>query len=266
MTIGVSGPFSRQLLADIARYQVAGHARDGAGRRADQMMGYLNRNIRIWVDADKLVATGVDGHRHHVGAQEAARRPCPAAQLDTGGRAFDVRVMGEAPDLETLRNIVVRSGSGSPVRLQDVALVQDGFEDVTTLARSNGAPVQAMGILKQPGSNAVGVAKRGARARSANLQKTLPAGHEARRHLRHHRLHQGVGQRDRHRARARGAAHRARLLAVPRLALVDDERALRDPDVAARDHRGPLLRAASRSTRSRCSGCRSRSGSSSTTR
>ena len=24
-----------------------------------QMMGYLDRNIRIWVDAEKLVATGV---------------------------------------------------------------------------------------------------------------------------------------------------------------------------------------------------------------
>ena len=71
--------------------------------------------------------------------------------------AFDVRVVGEAPDLATLRNIVIRNTGFNPVRLKDVALVEDGFQDVTSLARSNGATVQAMGILKQPGSNAVGV-------------------------------------------------------------------------------------------------------------
>ncbi len=61
------------------------------------------------------------------------------------------------------------------MRVQDVALVEDGFVDVTSYARSNGAPVQAMGILKQPGSNAVGVAK-AVTAAIGNLQKTLPPG------------------------------------------------------------------------------------------
>src|SRR5262249_23085435 len=61
------------------------------------------------------------------------------------------------------------------ILLGDVALVQDGFEDVTSVARSNGTPVQAMGILKQPGSNAVAVAK-AVRETLADVQKTLPDG------------------------------------------------------------------------------------------
>ena len=43
--------------------------------------------------------------------------------------------------------------------LDPADLVEDGFQDVTNVARANGQTVQAMGILKQPGSNAVGVAK-----------------------------------------------------------------------------------------------------------
>ncbi len=99
----------------------------------------------------------------------------PGGELDNGGMAFDVRVVGEAADLATLRNIVVRNAGLSSVRLGDVALVEDGFQDVTNLARANGETVQAMGILKQPGSNAVGVAN-AVRASIANVQKTLPPG------------------------------------------------------------------------------------------
>ena len=72
------------------------------------MMGYLDRNIRIWVDAEKLVATGVTVSDITL-ALKKQHVTMPGGQLDNGGVAFDVRVVGEAPDLETLRNIVVRN-------------------------------------------------------------------------------------------------------------------------------------------------------------
>jgi hydrophobe/amphiphile efflux-1 (HAE1) family protein len=174
LTIGVSGPYSRQLLADVARYQVEDMLETVPGVGQVTMMGYLDRNIRIWVDAEKLVATGttVTDVTQALAKQHISM---PGGELDNGGLAFDVRVVGEAADLATLRNIPVRSVGINPVRLSDVALVEDGFQDVTTLARANGATVQAMGILKQPGSNAVGVAK-AVRASLDKLQKTLPAG------------------------------------------------------------------------------------------
>lgn len=174
LQIGISGPFARQLLADIARYQIADRLQTIPGVGQVTMSGYLDRNVRIWIDADKLVATGVTVTditsalaRQHV--------TTPGGQMNDGKRALDVRVLGEAADLETLRKIVVRTVNGLPVRLSDVALVQDGFEDVTSIARSNGLPVQAMGVLKQPGSNAVAVA-RAIREAMDEVQKTLPDG------------------------------------------------------------------------------------------
>ncbi len=174
MTIGISGPFSRQLLADVARYQVQDMLETIPGVGQITTMGYLDRNVRIWVDADKLVATGVTV-TDITSALQKQHVSVPGGELDTGGLAFDVRVLGEAADLSTLRRIVVRNSPTMPVRLQDVALVEDGFQDVTGYARSNGETVQAMGILKQPGSNAVGVAN-AVRASLGNLQKTLPPG------------------------------------------------------------------------------------------
>jgi multidrug efflux pump len=174
MTIGLSGPFSRQLLADIARYQVEDMLETIPGVGQITTMGYLDRNIRFWIDADKLVATGVTV-TDVMSALQKQHVNLPGGALDSGGREFDVRVIGEAPDLETLRNIVVRSAGSATVRVRDVALVEDGFVDITSYARSNGSPVQGLGVLKQPGSNAVGVAK-AVTAAIGGLQKTLPPG------------------------------------------------------------------------------------------
>jgi hydrophobe/amphiphile efflux-1 (HAE1) family protein len=177
MTIGVSGPFSRQLLADVARYQVQDMLETIPGVGQIQTMGYVDRNIRVWVDADRLVAMGVTV-TDVISALQKQHITVPGGALEAGGRQFDVRVLGEAPDLETLRNIAVRSSGTTTIRVRDVALVEDGFVDITNYARDDGVTVQAMGILKQPGSNAVSVAKAVTKA-LGDLQKTLPPGMKA---------------------------------------------------------------------------------------
>jgi hydrophobe/amphiphile efflux-1 (HAE1) family protein len=174
ITIGVSGAFARQLLADVARYQVqdALATLDGVGQV--QMMGYLDRAVRIWVDADKLIATSTTV-TDITNALKQQHVTSSGGQMTNGQKAIDIRVMGEAADLETLRQIVIKKTGTSVTRLGDVALVQDGFEDETSKARMNGVPVQAMGILKQPGSNAVAVAN-AVRKACDDIQKTLPPG------------------------------------------------------------------------------------------
>ena len=176
MWLGLAGPFSRQLLADTARYVVKEKLQTVPGVGEVTMGGYLDRNVRIWVDAAELDARGVSV----VDVSDALRREhveLPAGRLETTGREVNVRVLGEALDLETLRNLVVREVDGATVYLKDVALVEDGFEDVRRMARVNGAPAQGLGIKKQRGSNAVAVA-RGVKAVVADLQATLPEGME----------------------------------------------------------------------------------------
>ncbi|MCW5805105.1 MAG: efflux RND transporter permease subunit [Deltaproteobacteria bacterium] len=174
ITVGVSGPFSRQLLADVARYQLAAAMQtiDGVGQV--QMTGYLDRAIRIWVDAKKLVATNVTVS-DITAALRAQHVTSSGGQMQNGQRAIDVRVIGEAADLATLRQIVVKRVGSTLIRLGDVALVQDGFVDVSSVARMNGTPVQGMGILKQPGSNAVTVAH-AVRRVCEEVQAQLPPG------------------------------------------------------------------------------------------
>jgi multidrug efflux pump len=178
ITVGVSGPFARQLLADVARYQLedAMTTIDGVGQV--QMMGYLDRAVRIWVDADKLVATNTVV-TDITAALKVQHVTSSGGQMTNGQKAIDIRVLGEAADLDTIRNIVIKKVGTSIIHLGDVALVQDGFEDESSKARvvdvveGISAPVQAMGILKAPGSNAVQVAKE-VRAKLDEIQQQLP--------------------------------------------------------------------------------------------
>jgi hydrophobe/amphiphile efflux-1 (HAE1) family protein len=86
-----------------------------------------------------------------------------------------LRLLGEALDLDALKKLVVRKVTDTPVYLEDVALVEDGFADVTTLAQLDGQPLQAIGILKQRGTNAVSVAK-AIRAKVDEIQRNVPNG------------------------------------------------------------------------------------------
>ncbi len=174
LTVGVSGPFSRQRLADVARYQVQERLQTVPGVGQISLSGYVNRNLRVWIDASRMAEKNV-AINEVLAAIRRDHIELPGGQLEAGGRQINVRLLGEALDLDTFRGIVVRRDGEARVRLSDVALVEDGFEDKSSIAQLDGLPFQALGVLKQRGTNAVSVA-RAVRERVADIQRDLPAG------------------------------------------------------------------------------------------
>ena len=176
MWVGLSGPYSQQLLSDIARYQVKERLQTVPGVGEITVGGSIERNIRIWMDVSRLDEMGLTV-TDVTDALRTEHIEQPAGRLESTGREVSVRVMGEALDLETLRHIVVRETAAGPVYLEDVAIVEDGFEDIRRLSRVNGQPAQGMGIRKQRGANAVAVAQ-AVREEMDKIRKTLPEGME----------------------------------------------------------------------------------------
>lgn len=172
MWVGLSGPFSPQVLADYARYRVKEKLQTVPGVGEIMMGGFLERNIRIWLDAEALQARGITVQDVML-ALRAQHVELPAGLLETAGREVNVRVMGEAVHLDQMRHLVIREQGNAPVYLEDVALVEDGFEDVRRMARVNGNPAQGIGIKKQRGSNAVAVAQ-GVYVALDDIRKSLP--------------------------------------------------------------------------------------------
>src|SRR5690606_19126520 len=100
MWVGLSGPYSQQLVADTARYRVKERLQTVPGVGEVMMGGYLERNVRIWLDVDRMDAQDIV-ITDVVAALRRDHVELPAGNLDAAGREVSVRVMGEALDLAT---------------------------------------------------------------------------------------------------------------------------------------------------------------------
>jgi len=177
LQISLSGPFSPQILTDYIQYELRDKLQTIPGVGEIQLNGVQDRNVRVWLDADKLDERALTV-KDVISALQREHVELPAGRLETPGREVNVRVLGEALDIETLRNIVVRDSAGGPVRIGDVSLVEDGFDDLRRVSTVNGVRAQGISIKKQRGSNAVAVAQ-SARAALEEFRKTMPQGMQA---------------------------------------------------------------------------------------
>lgn len=128
MMVRLAGPFPERVLSDYVRYGLKEKLQTIPGVGEITLMGTLERNVRIWLDAARLDEKSLTV-RDIIVALQREHIELPAGRLEAPGREINVRVLGEALDLETLRRIVVREFAGAPIYLSDVALVEDGFED-----------------------------------------------------------------------------------------------------------------------------------------
>lgn len=174
MWLTLSGPFPQRVLSDYARYQLKEKLQTVPGLGEIMMGGFVERNVRIWIDAQRLESKGLVVN-DVIAALRRQHIELPAGRLETAGREFNVRVLGEALDLGEFRRLVVGQIGRAPVYLEDVALVEDGFEDVRRIARSAGVPAQGVGVKKQRGANAVAVAE-GVRHAMDEIRPSLPEG------------------------------------------------------------------------------------------
>ena len=176
MWVGLSGPFPPRVLSDFARYRLKEKLQTVPGIGEITMGGFVERNIRVWLDATRLDEKGLTV-TDVIEALQREHVELPAGRIETEGREVNVRILGEALELSTFRRIIVGNTKEAPVYLEDVALVEDGFEDIRRLSRVAGAPAQGLGIKKQRGANAVALAE-GIRKAMEEIRPTLPEGME----------------------------------------------------------------------------------------
>ena len=142
------------------------------------MGGFLERNLRVWIDAKKLAQyqlTVLDV----VNAIEAGHVERPAGRIETETTERNVRAMGEALNVEEFENIPITRRGGAPIYvpilIKDVATVEDGLADVRRISRASGRQTVGMGIRKQRGVNEVAVGERVLK-RLEEVKKEVPPG------------------------------------------------------------------------------------------
>ena len=122
------------------------------------LVGGREREIRVNIDLQRLQGYGltVPDVLKEVGK---ANLDFPTGKIDDRDRQFVVRLAGKFTNLEELQHLVLRSTTTGTVTLRDVAEVEDGFREITTLTRLNGKASVGIMIMKQSDANTVDVSR-----------------------------------------------------------------------------------------------------------
>jgi HAE1 family hydrophobic/amphiphilic exporter-1 len=97
----------------------------------------------------------------------------PVGVLDGPRQAITIYANPQLVRPEEFANLIVSQKNGLPIYLKDVADVIESYEDVKTLASSNGERSIAIAVLRQPGANTVEVVK-AVKQLLPQLQKQMP--------------------------------------------------------------------------------------------
>jgi hydrophobe/amphiphile efflux-1 (HAE1) family protein len=174
MWLNLSGNKDPRALADYVRNVLKDQFQTLPGVGEVMLGGYQERNVRVWADARRMEAYGITSE-DLVTAIQRQHVEVPAGRIETADREMNVRAEGEAIDVQQFAELIVASRAESPIRLRDVAVVEDGLEDKRRVSRVMGRPALGFGIKKQRGSNAVEVGH-AVKAKMAEIAPTLPEG------------------------------------------------------------------------------------------
>jgi multidrug efflux pump len=137
--------------------------------------------MRVWVDPARLnnyrltpadIRTAIEAQNAQVSAGQLGGTPALPGQ----GFTAAITAQSRLQTVGEFENILLRSSrEGGEVRLGDVARIEIGAQDYSTIARYNGQPAAGIGVKLAAGANALKTAT-AVRATLAEMKRYFPAG------------------------------------------------------------------------------------------
>ncbi|MEP9375464.1 efflux RND transporter permease subunit [Aquabacter sp. CN5-332] len=139
--------------------------------------------MRVWMDADKMQAVGlnpqdvinaIQGQSQEVTAGQVGMPPAPA----NTSFQYTVNIQGRLNDVPDYENIIVKSDNtngGRIVRIRDIGRVELGAQTYSKIFTQNGKPAAGIGIFQLPEANALQVSQE-VKAKMEVLAKSFPEG------------------------------------------------------------------------------------------
>lgn len=140
------------------------------GVAAIEVNGGQVRELQVNLDPRRLEALNLP--LTEVAATLAADNlDVPGGQVRRDGQAVSLRTQGQYQTASAIENVILRSSGGSTVRVRDVGIVVDGYQDRTSTTRLNGEDAVSFSVRKQSGANTVEVQRK----LDAALAKAAPS-------------------------------------------------------------------------------------------
>ena len=151
-------------ISNYALINVIDELRRTPGVGDASLFGASDYSMRIWLRPDKVaqynltpgeIAAAIRDQNAQFAAGRFGEEPMSGDQAFT----YSVTTQGRFADPREFEQIILRSdANGAALRLKDVARVELGSQNYSTVATLNGAPTVPIGVYLQPGANALEVA------------------------------------------------------------------------------------------------------------
>ncbi|MFZ5737570.1 MAG: efflux RND transporter permease subunit [Pseudomonadota bacterium] len=167
-------PFTPSDLRTAQDWIIKPQLRNVPGVAEVNTIGGFAKQFHVLPDPAKLMAYRL-GFRDVMTSLAANNANVGAGYIEKNGEQYLVRTPGQVGDVDEIRQIVIGSRSGVPVRIMDVAEVKEGTDLRTGAATLNGQEVVLGTAMLLIGENGRTVAQRVA-AKLRQIENSLPEG------------------------------------------------------------------------------------------
>ena len=176
LSIALAGSAPIRELTEYADNTIKPQLEGIPGVGSIRLVGDREREVRIWLRADQLRAHDVSVQDLLDVLRKENAEP-PGGRVETASREIIVKTTGKVETVEEFGDLIVATRGGAPVRVRDIAWVEDGMEDCRSVARLNGRPAVSLQLRRQSGKNVLEVANR-VKDKLAVVEAELPDGYQ----------------------------------------------------------------------------------------
>ncbi len=176
VTIAVSGPGSQRDISEYVDKNLRRRLETVYGVGQVLVIGARPRQVNVIVDNAKLTSQGLTAAQV-VAALQSQNIQIPGGKVEQGVRDLTLRTYGRVGTPADFGDIPLTNVSGTPVRVRDVARIEDAMSEVESAASVAGKSAVVVMIRKQSGTNAIEVVN-GIKARVDEVMPTLPKGYK----------------------------------------------------------------------------------------
>lgn len=168
----LTGPYTLEALRSFLDDQVAPELGQLDGVAVVRVYGGRDRLVEIEMEQDKVTALGLTPAQVflRINGLDLVRE---AGAVRAGDQVYAVTIRNRATSVQEIRDAIVTSAGGRLIRVSDVAVVRDTYEEAVSYYRIDGSPAVAFVVMKEVGANTVRVAE-SVKARMVDLEARLP--------------------------------------------------------------------------------------------
>ena len=161
-------------ISDLANRVAKPMMQTAPGASDVRIYGERKYSMRIWLDPDRLAAFKLTTQD----VEDALRRSnleVPAGRIESQLREFNVTASTDLQKPAEFRQIVIKQVNGMPVRIGDVARVEQGPLSERTATRLNGQEAITLGVIRNATANPLDLSA-AVRAMLPRIKESLPPG------------------------------------------------------------------------------------------